>query len=272
MNFLPAWLDLALPQLLAAKYWQWLLGGWSVTILSSSLVIVLSTVLGMGFAVARSAAFAPLRWAAVAYLSAFRNTPLLMQLFFWYFGLPSLLPREWVVWLNSPHPMELGAFSLGWPWFEFVSAIVGLVFYSTAYVGEEIRAGINGVPRSQTQAAQSLGMTRWQQLRHIVLPQALRIMLPALISQLVVVLKDTSLGFIIGYEEILRVTTQIVQFLNNQIQMYVVVGLIYILINYGLSKLAGYVQRRMARGRKTRNLPTEAAPPAAVAAAAGTGV
>ena len=77
-------------------------------------------------------------------------------------------------------------------------------------------------------------------------------MLPALISQLVVVLKDTSLGFIISYEEILRVTSQIVQFLGNPIQMYVVIGAIYILINYGLSKLAGYVQRRLARGRKTR--------------------
>jgi glutamate transport system permease protein len=70
-----------------------------------------------------------------------------------------------------------------------------------------------------------------------------------------VVLKDTSLGFIIGYEEILRVTSQIVQILDNQIQMYVVVGVIYILVNYGLSKLAGYVQRRLARGRKTRALP-----------------
>ena len=105
----------------------------------------------------------------------------------------------------------------------------------------------------------------------ILLPQAFRIMLPALISQLVVVLKDTSLGFIITYEEILRVATQIIQFLGNHIQMYVVVGTIYILINYALSKLAEYAQRRLARGRKTRDLPTEA-PPAAVAVATSTGI
>ncbi|MEG1767296.1 MAG: amino acid ABC transporter permease [Comamonas sp.] len=244
MNFLPAWLDLALPQLLAAKYWQWLLGGWSVTILSSSLVIALSTVLGMGFAVARSAAFAPLRWAAVAYLSAFRNTPLLMQLFFWYFGLPSLLPREWVVWLNSPHPMELGALSLGWPSFEFVSAIVGLVFYSTAYVGEEIRAGINGVPRSQTQAAQSLGMTRWQQLRHIVLPQALAKIVSPLCGQYMNIVKNTSLGMTIGLAELSYRARQVEAETFLSFQVYGITTMLYILLIVGLEWLSRRLQRR----------------------------
>lgn len=244
MNFLPALLDLALPQLLAAKYWQWLLGGWSVTILSSSLVIALSTVLGMGFAVARSAAFAPLRWAAVAYLSAFRNTPLLMQLFFWYFGLPSLLPREWVVWLNSPHPMELGAFSLGWPSFEFVSAIVGLVFYSTAYVGEEIRAGINGVPRSQTQAAQSLGMTRWQQLHHIVLPQALAKIVSPLCGQYMNIVKNTSLGMTIGLAELSYRARQVEAETFLSFQVYGITTMLYILLIVGLEWLSRRLQRR----------------------------
>jgi glutamate transport system permease protein len=130
---------------------------------------------------------------------------------------------------------------------------------------------MEGLPTGQREAAESVGLSSGQTIRLILLPQAFRIMLPALISQLVVVLKDTSLGFIIGYEEILRVTSQIVQILDNQIQMYVVVGTIYILINYALSKLAGYVQRRMARGPKTRGLPTEAAAPPAAVLAVGTG-
>jgi glutamate transport system permease protein len=138
-------------------------------------------------------------------------------------------------------------------------------------IAEILRSGMEGLPVGQREAAESVGLSSGQTIRMILLPQAFRIMLPALISQLVVVLKDTSLGFIIGYEEILRVTTQVVQILDNQIQMYVVVGTIYILINYGLSKLAGYVQRRLARGRKTRGLPVEAEPPAAVGAAVGGG-
>src|SRR5262249_41267205 len=81
----------------------------------------------------------------------------------------------------------------------------------------------------------------------ILLPQAYRIMLPALISQLVVVLKDTSLGFIISYEELLNVARQVTQILNNPIQLYFVIGLFYIIVNYTLSKLATYVQRRLSR-------------------------
>jgi glutamate transport system permease protein len=91
-------------------------------------------------------------------------------------------------------------------------------------------------------------------------------MLPALISQLVVVLKDTSLGFIITYEEILRVAGQTIQFLGNGIQTYVVIGAIYISVNYALSKLAEYTQRRLARGRKAPRQPGGVQPPAALAA------
>lgn len=244
MNFLPVWLEPGLSQLLAARYWQWLLGGWSVTILSSSLVIVLSTVLGMGFAVARSAAFAPLRWVAVAYLSAFRNTPLLMQLFFWYFGLPSLLPREWVVWLNSPHQIGWGAFSLGWPSFEFVSSIIGLVFYSTAYVGEEVRAGVNSVQRGQTQAAQSLGMTRWQQLRHIVLPQALAKIVSPLCGQYMNIVKNTSLAMTIGLAELSYRARQVEAETFLSFQVYGITTLLYILLIAGLAWLSRQMQRR----------------------------
>lgn len=244
MNFLTAWLEPALPHLLAAKYWQWLFGGWSVTILSSVLVIVLATVLGTGFAVARSAAFAPLRWTAVAYLSVFRNTPLLMQLFFWYFGVPGLLPREWVVWLNSPHLSGLGAAGLGWPSFEFFSAIVGLVFYSTAYVGEEIRAGVNGVPRSQTQAAQSLGMTRWQQLRHVVLPQALARIVSPLCGQYMNIVKNTSLGMTIGLTELSYRARQVEAETFLSFQVYGITTLFYIVLIVGLELLSQRLQRR----------------------------
>jgi glutamate transport system permease protein len=173
------------------------------------------------------------------FVEVFRGIPVVITIVFVWLGLPEL-------------GIELGALL----WY----LVLGLIIYNTVVIAEILRSGMEGLPAGQREAAESLGLSTGQTSRMILLPQAFRIMLPALISQLVVVLKDTSLGFIIGYEEVLRITSQIVQVLDNQIQMYVVIGALYILINYGLSKLAGYVQRRLARGKKTRNLPTDATP------------
>ncbi|MFY1669292.1 amino acid ABC transporter permease [Plantactinospora sp. WMMB334] len=139
--------------------------------------------------------------------------------------------------------------------------VIGLTIYNGVVIGEILRSGMEGLPGGQREAAQAVGFTSFQTTRMILLPQAFRIMLPALISQLVVVLKDTSLGFIISYEEVLRVSRFIIDNLANPIQVYAVVGAIYILINYLLSKLAEYAQRRLARGRRTRDLPAGTAPP-----------
>ena len=185
------------------------------------------------------------------FVEVFRGLPVVITIVFVWLGLPSL-------------GVELG--DLIW------YLVLGLVLYNSVVIAEILRSGMEGLPVGQREAAEAVGLSSAQTIRMILLPQAFRIMLPALISQLVVVLKDTSLGFIIGYEEILRITTQVVQILDNQIQMYVVVGTIYILINYGLSKLAGYVQRRLARGSKTRNLPVDAEPPAAIGAGVGGGL
>ena len=103
----------------------------------------------------------------------------------------------------------------------------------------------------------------------ILLPQAFRIMLPALISQLVVVLKDTSLGFIISYEETLNIGKQIIGFLSNPIQTYAVIAVLFITVNYSLSKLAQYIQRRLARGRKTATTVANVQQPPEVAAETG---
>ena len=176
------------------------------------------------------------------FVEVFRGIPVVITIVFVWLGLPAL-------------GVELGPLL----WY----LVLGLILYNTVVIAEILRSGMEGLPPGQREAAASLGLSIGQTSRLILLPQAFRIMLPALISQLVVVLKDTSLGFIIGYEELLRITSQIVQVLDNQIQMYVVVGAIFIVINYGLSKLAGYVQRRLARG-KTRVPPTGAAPNASL--------
>ena len=256
--------------LLWARIWD----GFQATLIAAAMAVVASLVCGTLLAVARiwlrraahrkwvgfpapvaivlRVIMVALDWLSRIFVEVFRGLPVVITIVFVWLGLPSL-------------GVELG--DLLW------YLVLGLVLYNTVVIAEILRSGMEGLPAGQREAADAIGLSDGQTIRMILLPQAFRIMLPALISQLVVVLKDTSLGFIIGYEEILRVTTQVVQILDNQIQMYIVVGTIYILINYGLSKLAGYVQRRLARGSKTKNLQVEtAAPPAAVGAGTGGGL
>lgn len=249
MQLLMSGLEPLWPHMLAGKYWRWLLEGWCTTVLASLLVIVASTVLGIGFAVARSAALAPLRWLALGYLSVFRNTPLLVQLFFWYFGVPSLLPPEWMAWLNRTHSLALGPFSLGWPSLEFLSATVGMVFYATAYVGEEVRAGINSVPASQSQAARSLGMTGWQLLRHIVLPQALARIVSPLLGQYMNIVKNTSLGMAIGLAELSYRARQVEAETFQSFQVYGLTTVLYIVLIIGLELLSQHLGQRRRWGQ-----------------------
>ncbi|MGN9809711.1 amino acid ABC transporter permease [Micromonospora sp. BQ11] len=146
--------------------------------------------------------------------------------------------------------------------------VIGLTIYNSVVIGEILRSGMEGLPGGQREAAAAIGLSPLQTTWMILLPQAFRIMLPALISQLVVVLKDTSLGFIISYEETLTIAEQIIGSLDNPIQVYFVIAVLFIVINYSLSKLAQYVQHRLARGRKTAGTPAQNPPPAALTAQA----
>jgi glutamate transport system permease protein len=134
-------------------------------------------------------------------------------------------------------------------------------------IAEILRSGVAAVPRGQSEAALAVGLTRLQTLRMILLPQAFRIMLPALISQLVVIVKDTSLGFVIfGFSDFVRAANTVIQYfagrlgINLALQMYVAVALVFILINYGLGRLAEFVQRRLARGGRTAAAPQREVP------------
>jgi glutamate transport system permease protein len=255
------------------QVWKRIWDGFRATLIAAALAVLGSIVFGTLLAVARiqlkalskrrfaglstpvalllRAVTVALDWLSRIFVEVFRGLPVVITIVFIWLGLPTL-------------GVELG--DLLW------YLVIGLVLYNTVVIAEILRSGMEGLPAGQREAAEAIGLSTLDTTLQILLPQAFRIMLPALISQLVVVLKDTSLGFIIGYEEILRVTTQIVQFLNNQIQMYVVVGILYIMINYGLSKLAAYAQRRLARGKKMPMLPAEVPQDAGLTEATQAGV
>ncbi|MEU4561770.1 amino acid ABC transporter permease [Actinoplanes sp. NPDC023936] len=179
-------------------------------------------------------------------VEVFRGLPVVITIFFVARGLP-----------------EFGV-TMSTLWY----LVIGLTIYNSVVIAEILRSGMEGLPVGQREAAAAIGLSPMQTTRMILLPQAFRIMLPALISQLVVVLKDTSLGFIISYEEVLNVGKQIIGVLSNPIQVYIVIGVLFIVVNYSLSKLAQYIQRRLARGRKTAATPMPQPPPAALVAQA----
>ncbi|QCX28522.1 amino acid ABC transporter permease [Nocardioides jishulii] len=125
--------------------------------------------------------------------------------------------------------------------------VVGLTLYNSVIIAEIVRAGVGSLPRGQAEAGYAIGLTRWRTMLSVQLPQAFRTMLPALISQLVVILKDTSLVAVLGiYSELLREGTFISQYLKNPLQVYLLIGAIFILINYLLSRLATTVERRLS--------------------------
>ncbi len=229
---------------LSPQYWGWLLQGWLMTIWATLLVVVCSSVLGIFLAVARSSAQLWLQWLSRLYLSLFRNTPLLVQLFFWYFGLPALLPESVVAWLNTEHVLGLGLAQLAWPSFEFIAAIIGMVFYSTAYVGEEIRAGFNGVSHTQIHAGLALGMKRGQVLRYIVLPQALAIIKPALFGQYMNIAKNTSLGMAVGLMELSYRSRQAEAETFMSFQVYGIGTVLYILLVLAIGMAGRKLGRR----------------------------
>jgi glutamate transport system permease protein len=216
--------------------------GLANTLLAAALTLVFALAIGTLLAVTRLSSTRAYRWLVVSVIELLRGLPVVITIYFASRVLPEIgisLPPLWYL-------------------------VIGLTAYNCVIIAEILRAGVAALPRGQTEAALAVGLTRLQTLRMILLPQAFRIMLPALISQLVVIVKDTSLGFVIfGFSEFVRTANTVIQFFGGQLginlplQMYVAVALVFILINYGLGRLAEFVQRRLARGRRS------AAPPVA---------
>ena len=194
---------------LAPKYLLWLWHGFGITLGLAATVALSATALGLVLAMMRRARWPWLRWLAASYVLVFRNSPLLVQLLFWYFGVATLLPETAMTWLNAAHTLSIGPVTLGWPSFEFVAGWFGLTCYSTAFIGEEFRAGLRGVPGGQYHAAAALGLGPFTAMRYVILPQALRIALPPLFGQYMNIVKNSSLTMAIGLAELSYASRQV---------------------------------------------------------------
>ena len=220
---------------LVGQYPEGPLGGLVLTLLLASAGLVLAMPVGLALGLARVSPMRWLRWPVTALVYCVRGVPLLMVIFWAYFFLPSVTG------------VKTGQFS---------TMLLALVLFDGVYLAEIVRAGIQAIPTGQLQAAQALGMSRWQSMRYVVLPQALRYMLPSLVNQFVSTIKETSLGYIIGLAELSQIATQInTMVFIMPMQIYLILGLTYFLLCFGLSRLAFYLERRLATGRKTSRRP-----------------
>jgi glutamate transport system permease protein len=204
---------------------QRLLGrGLAATLRAALVAMTLAMAVGGLLAVARLSRRRWLSMPAGAWVELFRGLPLLLLILFLFLGLPAA----------------------GLTISTFWALVAGLTLYNSAVIGEIFRAGILSLPKGQTEAAYSIGLRRGQTLSLILIPQAVRRMLPALISQLVTLLKDTSLGFVIAYEELLRNGRNAVEFLGSpySIPVYTAIAVVYIAVNASLSFLARWLDRR----------------------------
>ncbi|MDT9587177.1 MAG: amino acid ABC transporter permease [Candidatus Arsenophonus melophagi] len=194
---------------LETEYLNWIWQGLVVTIWISFYTIILSSLLGFLVAIVRDSHISLLRWLARIYISLFRNTPLLIQLFFWYFAVGGILPEAIMQWFNMTHKVTIMAIQLEWPSFEWLAGMIGLTLYSTPFIAEDLRSGMYGVKQEQTCAALALGLSFWQTMRYVVFPQAFKIALPTLLGQYMNIVKNSSLTMAIGVTELSYVSRQI---------------------------------------------------------------
>jgi len=204
---------------------RFLLNGLLATLQVASVAMVLAMVLGMVLALGRLARASAVRLLAAAYVELFRGFPLLLLILFAGLALPK-------------YGVDLPVF-----WY----LVLALVAYNGAILGEIFRAGILSLDRGQTEAAHALGFSYWQSMLIVVVPQAVRRMVPAIVSQLITLLKDTSLGFVIVYPELLRRARNTGEFYQNPLQSLFVAALLYIAVNLLLSRVARRLEIRQRR-------------------------
>jgi His/Glu/Gln/Arg/opine family amino acid ABC transporter permease subunit len=211
----------------------WLLQGVLLTLELSALACVLAASLGILAGALRTVPYRPLRAVATSYVEFFRNVPLLVWMFFWYFGVPPLLPSGLQQWL-----FDHGA--------EFWAGMFALGVYHGARFSEVIRSGIRSIPRTQFEAAQAMGFTTWQAYRLVILPVALRLIVPPATSESLNLLKNSSVALTISVAELTFQTRQIETYTARAIEALTAGTLIYLVLCLSIATIMARVEKKFA--------------------------
>ena len=219
--------------LIIEPYLGWILSGLSWTIVVSLLAWVIAFTLGSILGVMRTTSSSLLRGFATVYVEIFRNIPLLVQFFLWFFVFPELLPDDAGKWVKRELPMP-----------EFVTAVIALGLYTASRVCEQVRSGIESVSVGQANAARALGFTEWQTMRYILIPVAYRRVIPPLTSEFLTIFKNSSLALTIGVIELTAVTRQIEEYTFQGFEAFTAATIIYSLITFFVMWLMKKVEAR----------------------------
>ncbi|MDW5415503.1 amino acid ABC transporter permease [Iodobacter sp. CM08] len=216
-------------------YLDWFISGlgWTLALALSAWIIAL--ILGTIMGVARTL---PNRWVsgiASAYVELFRNIPLLVQLFIWYFLVPDFLPESLQIWFKQDIKPSTSA---------FISVVVCLGLFTSARVCEQVRTGIQALPKGQVNAGYALGLNIAQTYRHVLLPQAFRIIIPPLTSEFLNVFKNSSVASLIGLMELLAQTKQTAEFTANLFEAFTLATIIYFTLNMSLMVFMRWVEKK----------------------------
>ena len=214
-------------------YLDWLLTGfgWTVAVSLSAWAIALA--LGILFGILRTAPSRALVVVATAWVELFRNIPLLVQMFLWFFVVPELLPREWGLWVKQDMPAK-----------EFLTATICLGLFTSSRVAEQVRAGIQALSHGQLMAGLAVGFTLSQTYRHVLLPTALRMVVPPLTSEFMNVFKNSSVAFAIGVLELTFQARQMQEDSEQGIETFLAVTLLYFICAFAANRVMAAIERR----------------------------
>lgn len=230
MNYAWNWGLLFEPQ-----YMRWLFAGFSMTVLISLSAWIVALAIGTAVGIAGSLTWSVSRLAASAYINLFRNIPLLLQLFLWFFVVPELLPTAWGTWLKRELPNP-----------EIWTSIIALSLFTAARVAVQVRAGIAAIPAGQTMAALAAGMSTAQSYRHVLLPQALRIVIAPLTSDFLTIFKNSALCLTIGVLELTAQSRQIESYTFHGFEAFTAATVLYVIIAITVTVLMRFVEAATA--------------------------
>lgn len=227
-------------------YLGWIGSGVLWTLLVSISAWIIAFTVGSVVGVLRTTPLRVPRAIATAYVELFRNIPLLVQMFLWYFVMPEVIPKAWGDWLKQDLPyifqLPFAEFSL----WEFTAAVLCLGLYTASRVAEQVRAGIQSLPRGQTNAGLAQGFTLPQVYRFVLLPMAYRLIVPPMTSEFLTIFKNSSTALTIGVLELTAQSRQISEYTFKTFEAFTVATVIYILITLTVIFLMRWVEGRVA--------------------------
>ena len=207
------------------------------TLIIAAMSVVLGVVFGTLMAIMRMCRIKPLKWIAMAYIEFVRGTPLMVQLMFIFYGLP-------MVGIEFPDVSWIPNFS------RFMAGIVAMSINSCAYVAEVIRSGIQAVDEGQMEAARSIGFKYGESMKLVILPQAIRNILPALGNEFVTVIKESSIVSVIGISDLMYGTNGVIALTYRSLPCLAIAACIYFVLTFISSRLIAMLEKRMKHGRK----------------------